>query len=144
MNNIIIREMTIQDLELISPTLQVEYDDFWNISTFKGELNNENSYYIVALSDDEIVGFGGFMQLYDEIHISNIVTKKNKRNFGIGTKILDKLLEIAETKNCITITLEVNEQNLPAISLYEKFGFKKVGFRKNYYHGNESAIIMTK
>lgn len=140
--NLLIRKMTIQDLDILSPILQTDFDSFWTTSILMDELKKETSYYIVALLDNEIVGFGGFMQLYDEIHISNIVTKKNKRNIGIGTKMLDKLLNIAETRNYNTITLEVNEHNLPAISLYEKFGFKKIGLRKNYYYGTDSAIIM--
>ena len=41
-------------------------------------------------------------------------------------------------------TLEVNENNLPAINLYLKYGFKNVGFRKKYYKNRDSAIIMTK
>ena len=73
----------------------------------------------------------------------NIVVKKSKRNEGIGSKLLNKILEIAAAKNAKTITLEVNEKNLPAIKLYQKFGFEKVGLRKKYYYNTENAIIMS-
>ena len=43
-----------------------------------------------------------------------------------------------------TITLEVNENNLSAIRLYDKFSFDKLGIRKKYYNGESDAIIMSK
>ena len=42
-----------------------------------------------------------------------------------------------------SITLEVNDKNIPAINLYLKYGFEKVGLRKNYYGLDQNAIIMT-
>ena len=45
--------------------------------------------------------------------------------------------------NLKELTLEVNEHNLNAIKLYEKFGFIKVGLRKKYYNRTDNALIMT-
>ncbi len=141
--NIEIRPMQILDLEVLSPILETDFDDFWNPNILKQELENPNSEYFVALQDDEIVGFGGIWCAIDDIHITNIVTKKIYRNFGIGTKLLEHLIYVASKKNLSALTLEVNEKNLPAIHLYEKHHFQKVGQRKNYYKQNENAIIMT-
>lgn len=80
MNNLILSPMTIQDLDTISPILQTDFDEFWNYNIFKSELENENSKYIVAKIDNEIVGFGGIWDSSCDIHITNIVTKNNKRN----------------------------------------------------------------
>ena len=70
--------------------------------------------------------------------------KKANRKSGIGSKLLEKLIQTAKKQNFTSITLEVNENNLPAINLYLKYGFKNVGFRKKYYKNKDSAIIMTK
>ena len=41
------------------------------------------------------------------------------------------------------ITLEVRVSNIKAIGLYEKYGFKSLGTRKQYYQdNNEDALIM--
>ena len=57
---------------------------------------------------------------------------------------MEHLIKIGRNiKNMKSITLEVNDKNLPAINLYLKSGFKKVGLRKNYYGLDENAIIMT-
>ena len=140
-----IRKMELTDLETITENLESDFDNFWNASIFKQELINENSYYLVALIDNKIVGFAGYMLILDEADITNIVVRKDMRNKKIATKLLSELLKTLEPMEKIeTITLEVNENNIPAITLYENFGFDKVGLRKNYYDNHENAIIMTK
>jgi len=78
----------------------------------------------------------------DEADIMNVVTKKDKRNLGIASNLLEELIRIAKEKNINKLTLEVNENNLSAIHLYEKFGFKKIAERKNYYNNTYTAFIM--
>lgn len=141
--NLTIREMNISDLNCISDTLEIDFDNFWNYNVFKSELENPSSTYFIALHDDEIVGFGGIWKCIDEFHITNIVVKKNKRNLHIGSKILEKLIEVSKNKDANSITLEVNENNIPALKLYSKYNFLNVGIRKNYYNGTDDAIIMT-
>lgn len=138
-----IRPMLISDLNNIKDILIQDFDDFWNYNIFKSELENLNSEYFAALENDEIVGFAGIWISVDDIHITNIVTKKSCRNHGIGTKLLEHLIAISKEKNLSSLTLEVNEKNQSAIKLYEKHHFQKIGQRKNYYNQNENAIIMT-
>lgn len=107
------------------------------------ELKNEDSYYVVAKDEqNEIVGFAGVQFILDEADITNIVTKKNSRNCGIGTKLLEELIIVSKQKSIKNITLEVNENNIYALKLYEKLGFKEIGRRKKYYNGKDTAIIM--
>lgn len=145
MDNIKISRMTVSDLNEIEDILFSDFDDFWNINTFKSELLNPNSKYIVAKIDNKIVGYAGIWKAVDDVHITNIVTAKNLRRQNIGSILLSDLIEMAKAENGITsITLEVNCNNLPAKKLYEKFGFEVVGLRKKYYNNIDDAIIMTK
>lgn len=139
-----INKMNIDDLNKISPVLLKEFDDFWNYNIFKSELENENSKYVVAKNNDEIVGFAGIWISIDEAHVTNIVTKKDLRKNGIGSTLLEELINLSKNLNLVSITLEVNENNLDAIKLYEKFGFEKLGIRKKYYNNTDNALIMTK
>jgi len=142
-NNIVIEKMNISDLDNIKEKLLIDFDDFWNYNVFKSELENENSKYIVAKIDDEIIGFAGIWQVINEAHITNIVTKKNYRNQGIGTLLLEELIKICKNlKEIESLTLEVNEDNIIAQNLYKKFGFEILGKRKNYYK-DRAAVIMT-
>lgn len=143
LSNIKFENMTISDLDNIKDILYTDFDDFWSYNIFKSELENENSKYIVAKLNSEIIGFAGIWQVIDEAHITNIVTKKNFRNLGIGSLLLEKLINICKNQeNINSVTLEVNEDNIIAQKLYEKFNFKNLGKRKNYYNG-KAAIIMT-
>ena len=141
-NNIVISEMSEADLLYLKNSLN-EFDDFWTFNILEQELKNENTTYIVAKENDLVVGFAGLLMIVDEANIMNIVTKKDKRNSGIGTLLLKKLIELAREQNSTSITLEVNEKNIPAINLYKKLQFKEVGVRKKYYDNTDSAILMT-
>lgn len=143
MEEIIIQEMSESDLKYFETHLIPEFDEFWSYSILEQDFKNENTYYFVAKQKDEIVGFAGIIIIIDEANIMNIVTKKNKRNLGIGSKLLDKLIDFSKEKNQKSITLEVDEQNKPAIKLYEKYNFKIVGQRKKYYHNDNDALLMT-
>ncbi len=139
---ILINEMTLSHLLQIKDILSTEFDNFWTYTIFENELKNPNSKYFVALLDNEIVGFAGIWKAVDDIHITNIVTKITKRHMGIASKLLENLINIAKNEK-LNLTLEVKQSNINAIKLYEKYNFKKVGLRKNYYGQNENAIIMT-
>lgn len=142
MNNITIKQMDISDFNKIKQNLLSDFDDFWSINTFESELKSQNSYYIIAEINDEIVGFAGLKYVLDNADIMNIVTKKNKRNLGIGYMLLENLIIFCNKNSINQLTLEVNEQNLPAIHLYKKFNFKKISTRNHYYQNGDTAIIM--
>ena len=140
-----ITKMTLNDLEIIKDILLSDFDDFWTYEILKQELNCDNSYFLVAkTTDNEIVGFAGIKIIIDEADIMNIVTKKSFRNNGIGSLLLKTLIDYSKSSNLKTVTLEVNEHNLSAIKLYDKFNFDKIGIRKKYYEGKNDAVIMSK
>lgn len=143
-NNIRISQMTLSDFNEIENILLTDFDDFWNISTLKNELINNSSFYIIAkdAQTNEILGFAGLKIILDEADIMNIVTKKNKRNLGIASLMLQNLITICNEKNIKKLTLEVNEKNSSAIHLYEKFNFNIISTRKNYYNNIDTALIM--
>lgn len=139
-----ISNMELSDLDSIAPYLETDFDDFWNYNVFKSELENGNSKYLVAKIGNKIVGFAGFIPVLDEADISNIVIRKDFRNKKIGSLLLKSLIDFAYSLNLKILNLEVRNSNLPAIKLYEKYGFEVCGVRKNYYDNVENAILMRK
>lgn len=137
-------EMTLNDLELMKDTLYSDFDNFWSYNILKQELENENTTYIVAKENNEVVGFAGMSVCIDEATLNNIVVKKSCRGRGIGGELLESLIEICSDLDMKTFTLEVDVSNEPAINLYKKFGFKNLGIRKKYYNNSRDAYIMTK
>lgn len=141
-NEVQITEMSLFDLENIKDILISDFDDFWNYNILKEELESSNSKYIIAKTNDgEIIGFAGIKIIVDTADIMNIVVKKSWRKQGVGNLLLSNLISICKISNLSSLSLEVNEDNLPAIHLYEKFGFKQIGVRKNYYQDKDGMIM---
>lgn len=143
--NLKISDMTLDDLNSIKDILISDFDDFWNYDILKEELEYSSSFFKVAKKNDiEIVGFAGFKAIVDEADIMNIVVKKSFRNNGVGSFLLENLISCAKEIKLNSLNLEVHENNLSAIYLYNKFGFEHIGIRKKYYNGINDAIIMKK
>ena len=143
MKNLVIDKMTLSDLAEIANNLTSDFDEFWNSSILESEIKNPFSQYIIAKINKEIVGFAGVIDTVDQLEITNIVVRKDFRKKGIGNELLTELIKLAKENGKEKITLDVNNTNLAAIKLYEKNGFKNVGFRTKYYNNTYDANIMT-
>lgn len=90
-----------------------------------------NSIMLVAEVDDQIIGLANLAEFPGnrQKHIAElgIGMVEEYWGYGIGTIILQSLLEFAQNSGLEMITLEVVDQNQRAIALYERFGFKTVG-----------------
>lgn len=112
-------------------------NSFLNKEEILNELNNNPfAKVLIYIENNNIIGYLYYSDIYDRIEINQIETLKDYRNKGIASKLLEKLLKLKKD-----ITLEVNENNIPAINFYEKYNFKKVAIRKNYYQ-NQDGILM--
>ena len=143
MDNFTVDFMTLKDLNSIFPILSTDFDDFWNYITLKSELDKPDSFVLVAKEDSKIVGFADIWKAVDIMHLMDIVVAKDYRQKHIGSLLMKKVINLCTEKNIYELTLEVRQNNIPAINLYKKFGFKEIGIRKNYYGANNNAIIMT-
>jgi len=90
----------------------------------------------------EICGYCVFTVAADEGEILRIAVKEELRGEKIGYVILKRALEEMQACGARKAYLEVREGNIPAISLYTRAGFEKIGIRKNYYSDNgENALV---
>ncbi len=116
----------------------------WSKDSFYSEVNNKLAkYYTARFSNGEIVGYIGSWHIVDEAHITTLAVDKNYQRKHVAECLIVKMLEDCYNEFIKYITLEVRVSNLPAIKLYEKYGFKSLGTRKGYYQdNNEDALIM--
>ena len=95
-----ISKMSIEDLKSIKNILSSNFDNFWSYDVLEDELECDNSYVIVAKnSENIIVGFGGLKVILDEANIMNIVVKKDFRHHGIGSLLLENLINYSKNIN---------------------------------------------
>ncbi len=101
---------------------------------------SDRNKYLVAKLNKGIVGYIGIEDVAGEKHIINMAVHPDERRMGIGKKLIEKILDPN-----VVFYLEVRVLNIAAQKLYEKYGFNKVGKRKNYYADNgDDALIMRK
>lgn len=101
--------------------------------------------FFVAEKDDKVLGYIGISCILDEGYITNVAVFPEYKNKGVGTALLNRVISLKDELPLSFISLEVRESNATAIRLYEKFGFKTEGFRRNFYTNPlENALIMTK
>ena len=104
----------------------------------------QRSLGVAAPTGGNILGYGGFWLMAGEAHISTIAVRPEWRRRGIGELLLVAMLERAVELGADLATLEVRVSNVAAQSLYQKYGFAKVGLRPHYYSDRgEDALIMT-
>ncbi|MBR2289800.1 MAG: GNAT family N-acetyltransferase [Clostridia bacterium] len=82
------------------------------------------------MKNGTILGFAGILMNPDIVEVMNIVVRKSCRHQGIGEKLLKELIRLAGETNLEILSLEVNCNNIPAISLYQKLGFQKIRNKK--------------
>ena len=93
---------------------------------------------------EDVAGYVGIWFQGNEAHITEIAVREKLRGNGIGELLLIGSVRIALENGSTVLTLEARVSNFIAQRLYEKYGFKEVGIRKNYYSDNrEDAVIMT-
>ena len=93
-----------------------------------------------GFSDNYLVGFISANYAVDELDIIELGVISEFRRLGIAHKLIMHIQHYCVRKNIKKIFLEVAENNAPAIGLYEKTGFRKIGIRKNYY-SRKGALI---
>ena len=126
----------------------LEADNFsapWSENAFIETLRCDYAFYYVAEVDGCVAGICGLRNIAGEGEITNVVVAKHFRRKGVAQALLAKVLEEGSSFGIEAFTLEVRCSNTPAIRLYEKFGFKDEGVRRNFYDKpREDALIMWK
>lgn len=143
--NFTVRKMSPGDVSSVAMIEKECFSSPWTEKGLLSETENPAAEFFVLEADGCVAAYMGMHIVLDECYIANVAVKNSFRKRGYGQKLVENAVFTAKEKNCSFITLEVRVSNLPAISLYEKCGFEKVGERKNFYSSpTENALIMTK
>ena len=136
-----ITNITENDIEIIEDLENKFPNVFLKNDILKDFKNNPYTKYLVYLIEGKVVGFINYYMIYERMEIVNFNVLDFFQNKKIGSSILEELLKIAKDKKVGNITLEVIKDNVKAIHIYSKYGFKEVAIRKNYYN-NTDGILM--
>ncbi|MGM0899397.1 MAG: ribosomal protein S18-alanine N-acetyltransferase [Bacillota bacterium] len=138
------RKMTIHDVDAVYEIEKQSFTLAWTKEAFEQEmLKNEFAYYMLAETEQGIVGYCGMWLVMDEAHITNIAISPQQRGKKLGEALMRAAMESAKAQGAKLMTLEARVSNIAALNLYKKLGFQNGGIRKGYYTDNqEDAIVM--
>lgn len=137
---------------MLPDVLRIQLDGFENGNEeklIKYSKKSRNIFYVIK-NKDKIVGYcvyylkpvlslRGFEK---QSVISSIATDKNFRGRGFAERLLKGSIEEMKVNGISVILLYVNVNNLPAIRLYEKTGFRIIKQVENICGQNEKCYQM--
>lgn len=116
----------------------------WSRDAVRSDVvDNRIAIYLVAEEDHKVVGYCGMWAIVGEGHITNVAVLPEYRKWGVGSTLMEAIIDISQRMNLSGMTLEVRPSNVAAINLYHKYDFREEGRRVKYYEDNgEDALIM--
>ncbi|MFT7526373.1 MAG: ribosomal-protein-alanine N-acetyltransferase [Arenicella sp.] len=153
LKDIAIRDMQSVDLRQI---LQIERNAQvmpWSRLSFEESLSEKYRCRVVALRQPiegkiKLAAFHVLCPIVDELHILNLAVAPDMQGQGLGHVLMDDILAIADDQEMRKIFLEVRASNSAAYSLYQKWQFKQISIRKDYYRTQaierEDALVMVR
>lgn len=127
--------------EINKDTLDELNNTFIDSNFIKSEFEaNPFAKMLILIEDGEIIGYIYYSDIYERAEINQFEINFIHRNCGKGNILLQKMINSVEKD----ITLEVREDNYPAIKLYEKNNFLKKAIRKGYYNEINGILMERK
>jgi ribosomal-protein-alanine N-acetyltransferase len=145
-NAVTLRTMTQDNLDAVMAIEQTAYSHPWSRGNFRDSLNPLFDAQCLWLGD-ELLGYFLAMHGVEEMHLLNITVAPAHQGEGWGHMMLDALSLISRNVGAQTLWLEVRQSNARALRVYERYGFVRVGLRKDYYPADrqqrEHAVVMS-
>lgn len=139
--------MGAENLDAVMEIERRSFPEPWSPGLFLHELKVPFSRIILACAADaseQILGYICRWLVGDEMHILNLAVSPDRRQCGIGRALIGAILQEAEEYKVNLVTLEVRQENVEAIALYQSCGFAACGIRQHYYGRGHHAVIMSR
>ena len=107
--------------------------------------NKSEHKVFTILHEEKTAGFLILSTVLDEAEILEVAVSENLKRCGLGSELMDEVLDWCRKNGISHVFLEVRESNFPAREYYKKYDFAENGVRKNYYRDPvENAVLMSK
>jgi ribosomal-protein-alanine N-acetyltransferase len=141
-----------QDLGTLLALEREGYTHPWTLRHFRGAMAAAGALCVVLRSrsclGDEgrgIVAYCVSQIVLDELHVHNLLVRRDSRSRGLGRRLLGIVLGLAGRRGARVALLEVRQSNWAALRLYRSVGFEAVGVRRDYYERpREDAVLLRK
>lgn len=135
--------MNVIKIEPLKPEEYYKCSNIWNMKTqpfakkWLDEIKKGNSLVYIYKINGEFIGEGALVSdtgdpdytiKNQRIYVSRMIVKKEYRNQGIGSEILEFLIKKAKDMGFSEMTIGVDKDNVNALHLYKKYGFTEILF----------------
>ncbi|MEM3104102.1 MAG: ribosomal protein S18-alanine N-acetyltransferase [Candidatus Bathyarchaeia archaeon] len=142
MNNLVIRTVKDGDLKSIYLIERLSFERPYPSSYLETLAYLSPETFLVVSLNGSIVGYSASVLRGSEGHIISIAIHPDYRGIGIGEKLLRENIKRLKDSGAKRVVLEVRIDNIQALKLYQKLGFKIVKTLKNYYWDGADAYKM--
>ena len=119
------------------------FSDAWSYRDVQDLICTEGSMCFSAIDNGEVIAYVIGRLIAPEGEIYRVAVKPERRQRGIGYRLLDYAVKTSKGHGLERLFLEVRSRNLPAVKLYTAYGFKQIAVRKSYYKNpTDDALIM--
>ena len=140
-----LRRARPDDATAIAEMEEQIFGDPFNQKDIFSYICSDTGMCFTATDESGVIGYIVGRKIPPEGEIYRIAVREDKRQRGIGYRLLSYALKTESGQGVETVFLEVRSKNEPARALYKAYGFKEISIRKNYYQNPaDDAIIMVK
>jgi ribosomal-protein-alanine N-acetyltransferase len=146
-------EITVETatIQMLNVLYEIEKQSFKEEAFSKQQISylliDNNGISLAAKVGGEVAGFIigriDFVRNRPVGHVMTIDVSPIYRRQGIGQRLMVELEAIFKQKGATECLLEVRENNVAALALYQKLGYQKVGLLENYY-GRAHGLYLRK
>lgn len=133
----VVEKAKASDVEALSQIHAQSFPKGWSDGDFETLLASKGYACLVARwkgrTDKPVAGFVLIRSTLDEAEVITLATRPEVRGRGIARQLMDEATRTLLGERVKRLFLEVDEANVPAVSLYRKLGFKQIGERQAYY-----------
>lgn len=138
-----IRSMVERDVERVAELEAHAFGSPWEAATFRRLLGRSGAELLVVEVSGELVGYAVLWCILDQGELANIAVDPAWQRRGLGSRLLERVLERAREREVSDLFLEVRKSNAVARELYRRRGFLQIGTRRNYYESpREDACVL--
>ena len=146
-----IRPVRVEDVErIIEIERSWQHLSHWAEESYYRLVKDQGGLTVCRLAEMDdfsgvpfIAGFVIFHIVASSCEIYNLAVDKSHARAGVGTRLMNAVVDESLRRFATRVLLEVRRSNMGAIRFYERFGFKPLGERKNYYSNPaEDALVM--
>jgi ribosomal-protein-alanine N-acetyltransferase len=136
-----LRALTPDDAAAAAALHALAFADGWSEAAFAAQFAAAGAVALGLFEGRSLVAFALFQSVAGEADLLTVATHPDRRNQGLARQLITRVMEDLARAAVTRVTLDVAEDNAPALHLYASLGFTEDGRRPRYYTAGRPAPV---